>query len=213
MQCDSLQQIESIGAGRRRLLRALGGFALAAAGGGTLAGSSFAQSVSGSNPFALGVASGDPARDGFVLWTTLALQPLARGGGMRKRPVEVEWMVAADERMTQPVQRGRVVARPEVGHAVHVEISGLEPAREYFYRFMAGGAQSRIGRTRTLPAAGLPSPSCVSPSRAASATRKATSPPGGASPRSASTSSSTTAITSTSARSCARATLSTRSCG
>jgi alkaline phosphatase D len=128
--------------------------ALAAAGSGTFTRAAVAQSASGTNPFTLGVASGDPAPDGFVIWTKLAPQPLARGGGMRRRPVDVEWIVAADERMTQPVQRGRVAARPEVGHAVHVEVSGLQPAREYFHRFAAGGEHSRIGRTRTLPAAG-----------------------------------------------------------
>ena len=32
-------------------------------------------------PFKLGVASGDPAADGFVLWTRLAPDPL-HGGGM-----------------------------------------------------------------------------------------------------------------------------------
>jgi alkaline phosphatase D len=154
MQANVLRQGDCPDAGRRRMLRALGGVALAAAGGATLPGSSFAQSGSGASPFTLGVASGDPAPDGFVLWTKLAPQPLARGGGMRKRPVEVEWTVADDERMTRPVQRGRAVARPEVGHAVHVEVAGLQPARDYFYRFTAGGEQSRIGRTRTLPAPG-----------------------------------------------------------
>src|SRR5688572_2458418 len=33
-------------------------------------------------PFQLGVASGDPASDGFVLWTRLAPKPL-EGGGMK----------------------------------------------------------------------------------------------------------------------------------
>ena len=31
-------------------------------------------------------------------------------------------------------------------------MSGLEPDRWYFYRFMAGDAQSTVGRTRTFPA-------------------------------------------------------------
>ena len=34
-----------------------------------------------SDPFALGVASGDPTHAGFVLWTRLAPKPL-EGGGM-----------------------------------------------------------------------------------------------------------------------------------
>ena len=38
-----------------------------------------------SNPFALGVASGDPEPDGVVIWTRLAPQPLD-GGGMPNEP-------------------------------------------------------------------------------------------------------------------------------
>jgi alkaline phosphatase D len=37
---------------------------------------------------------------------------------------------------------------------VHVEVAGLEPARDYFYRFRAGDAESPVGRARTLPAPG-----------------------------------------------------------
>ena len=38
--------------------------------------------------FTLGIASGDPAPDGFVIWTRLAPRPLA-GGGMPAENVEV----------------------------------------------------------------------------------------------------------------------------
>jgi len=107
-------------------------------------------------PFALGVASGDPEPDGFVIWTKIAPKPLERGGGMPKKPVEVEWSVATDERMRQVAQKGNTVAHPELGHAVHVEIGGLQPARDYFYQFTVGGERSRVGRARTLPPAGAP---------------------------------------------------------
>ena len=104
-------------------------------------------------PFSLGVASGDPTPDGVVLWTRLAPVPL-EGGGMPDEAVEVAWTVARDERMTQVVQRGTVVATPALGHAVHVEVEGLDPDRWYWYRFRSGGEVSRVGRTRTLPAPG-----------------------------------------------------------
>src|SRR3954468_18663977 len=42
-------------------------------------------------PFALGVASGDPAPTGVVLWTRLAPEPLAPAGGMRPENVIVRW--------------------------------------------------------------------------------------------------------------------------
>ena len=106
------------------------------------------------NPFTLGVASGDPAPDGFVIWTRLALDPLLARGGMRPTPVPVGWEVAANETMSAIVRSGEFTARVELGHSVHVEVDGLEPAREYFFRFRAGDAESPIGRVRTLPAPG-----------------------------------------------------------
>jgi alkaline phosphatase D len=114
---------------------------------------SAAASARPSDPFTLGVASGDPAPDGVVLWTRLAVEPLAGDGlgGMPARPVEVQWQVADDERFTRIVQRGSTVARPEEAHSVHVELFGLEPGREYFYRFKALNHLSRTGRTRTTP--------------------------------------------------------------
>ena len=104
-------------------------------------------------PFTLGVASGDPAPDGFVLWTRLAPEPLAPDGkgGMPSRRYEVQWEVAADPGMRRVVKRGTVSAGPESAHAVHVEVAGLADAREYWYRFRAGTFVSPVGRTLTAP--------------------------------------------------------------
>jgi alkaline phosphatase D len=106
------------------------------------------------DPFRLGVASGDPAPDGVVLWTRLIPAPDAPDGGLPRRPVEVEWQLAEDEAFTQGVRSGRALALPELAHAVHVEPAGLAPDRPYWYRFRAGGQESAVGRTRTLPAPG-----------------------------------------------------------
>ncbi len=105
------------------------------------------------NPFGLGVASGDPAPDGMVLWTRLAPDPL-NGGGMPDRRVPVQWQVATDHEFSRVVRRGIADAVPELGHSVHVEVTGLEPAREYYYRFRAGSEISPVGRTKTIPAPG-----------------------------------------------------------
>ncbi|WP_448664006.1 alkaline phosphatase D family protein [Sphingomonas sp. CJ20] len=105
-------------------------------------------------PFALGVASGDPAPDGFVLWTRLAPQPLDPHGGVIRKQMRVNWEVAEDERFQRVVRKGQKMAVPELAHAVHVELEGLQPDRHYWYRFMIAGHQSTIGRTRTLPLAG-----------------------------------------------------------
>jgi alkaline phosphatase D len=105
------------------------------------------------SPFPLGVASGYPTASGVVLWTRLAPVPLAPGGGMSPDPVTVDWEVASDDRMTRIVQQGSVSATAEWAHSVHVEVEGLEPARWYWYRFRTGAEVSRVGRTRTAPAA------------------------------------------------------------
>ena len=139
---------------RRALLRGLGASAFLATAGGFVTRTVWSSPVFAAYPFSLGVASGDPAPDGFVIWTKIAPKPLERGAGMPKRPVEVQWSVATDERMHDVAQEGKAFAHPELGHAVHVEIAGLQPARDYFYQFTVGGERSRIGRARTLPPAG-----------------------------------------------------------
>jgi alkaline phosphatase D len=103
-------------------------------------------------PFKLGVASGDPSSDGFVLWTRLAPEPW-EGGGMPQENVEVAWQVAHDEGMSKVVAQGTANASPELAHSVHVEVAGLEPGRWYFYRFSAAGEASQVGRARTMPRA------------------------------------------------------------
>jgi alkaline phosphatase D len=113
-----------------------------------------AQPVFADYPFQLGVAAGDPAPDGFVLWTRLAPDPLAPGHGMPARPVPVSWEVAEDEAFSRIAAKGEAVARPELAHAVHVEVAGLSPARTYHYRFTAGAERSLAGRARTAPLAG-----------------------------------------------------------
>lgn len=105
------------------------------------------------DPFTLGVASGYPSPDGFVLWTRLAPAPFAPGGGMPGVPVPVSWEVAHDAHFGDVVARGTVWAEPAWGHSVHVETQRLMPGRWYFYRFHCGPATSATGRTRTAPAA------------------------------------------------------------
>ena len=103
------------------------------------------------NPFSLGVASGYPQPDGIVLWTRLAPDPL-NGGGMPDAAVEVAWEIADSESFGKVLRKGVERATPELAHSVHAEISGLEPARAYWYRFHCGGAASAVGHFRTAPA-------------------------------------------------------------
>jgi alkaline phosphatase D len=108
-------------------------------------------------PFTLGVASGDPSHDGFVLWTRLAPEPLADDGlgGMPDATVQVQWQVAKDDRFGDVVASGTVTARPENAHSVHIELDSLDPGRDYWYRFKVASHLSPVGRTRTAPEPGV----------------------------------------------------------
>jgi alkaline phosphatase D len=96
------------------------------------------------------VASGDPTPDGVVLWTRVSVAAGAT--------VPVEWMVATDVGLADPVASGSATAAPDGDHTVHVTVSGLRPATTYWYRFSAAGEHSPVGRTRTLPAPDGPTP-------------------------------------------------------
>jgi len=101
-------------------------------------------------PFKLGVASGDPLPSGFVIWTRLApnpFDPLATG----HEAIAVEYEVALDDKFRRIAQKGRVLAHPENGHSVHVDLLGLEAGRRYWYRFRAGDEVSPVGSGITTP--------------------------------------------------------------
>jgi alkaline phosphatase D len=110
------------------------------------AGETTATADDTADPFPLGIASGDPLPGAVILWTKIA-RP-----GLPAKPIEVDWQVARDEHFRHVVRAGRTIARPELGHSVHVDATGLEPGREYWYRFKAFGHLSPAGRTRTARA-------------------------------------------------------------
>jgi alkaline phosphatase D len=141
---------------RRRFLTGVAAVAGAATLAQVPAGRATAQPrpARGEYPFKLGVASGDPAANGVVLWTRLVPELFEPGGGMPSRRVSVGWQVASDERFRHVVRRGRAWAVPELAHSVHVEVDGLRPDREWFYRFRYRHDLSPVGRTRTAPRPG-----------------------------------------------------------
>jgi alkaline phosphatase D len=135
---------------RRIFLHDAGRFAtLAAAGALTNA---CARAPAGPYPFSLGVASGSPLPDSVMLWTRILHDPLSAAA---TPPVAfaVRWEVAHDEAFSRIAAKGSASAMPALAHSVHVDVTGLEPARWYWYRFMLGDAVSPVGRTRTAPAA------------------------------------------------------------
>src|SRR5690348_4917921 len=109
--------------------------AFVATGGGLLFAPSLLRAASGpqwkADPFSLGVASGSPSPNGFVLWTRLAPEPEnydpAAPAGMSGPAVPVSCEIAGDPQMTTIVRRGTALADPSYTYSVHAEIDGLEP--------------------------------------------------------------------------------------
>ncbi len=107
-----------------------------------------------SNPFSLGVASGDPDPTSVVLWTRLVtdLDDRSGTGGVSAETVRLLWQVAEDEGFTEGLRAGIVETTAATGHSVHQVAEGLEPNSWYWYRFRVGEWTSPVGRTRTVPA-------------------------------------------------------------
>jgi len=93
--------------------------------------------------FTHGVASGDPAADGIVLWTRA--MPLAGEGDV---PLRYQIVPAAGG---GTAASGPVQARAAADHTAKVEVDGLRPGTDYRYWFEAGDTRSGEGRFRTLP--------------------------------------------------------------
>ena len=102
-------------------------------------------------PFSLGVASGSPLPDSVILWTRILADPL-NAASTAPVALSVRWEVAHDQAFANIAARGTASAVPALAHSVHVDVTGLQPGRWYWYRFMLGDAVSPVGRTRTAPA-------------------------------------------------------------
>lgn len=95
--------------------------------------------------FAHGVASGDPAVDGAVIWTRISTGEKVSGD------IPVRWQIAATPG-ARPLRSGSALARAGADRTVKVEVSGLKAGQDYWYRFEGPDATvSPEGRFRTLP--------------------------------------------------------------
>ena len=105
------------------------------------------------DPFLLGVASGDPLPTSVILWTRLTtdLVDPSGFGGIGESDHAVLWEVASDQAFTKIVKEGTEPAAAEFGHSVHADARGLEPDTWYWYRFRIGEYTSPVGKTRTTP--------------------------------------------------------------
>lgn len=125
---------------RRRALQWLG-LGVNAAAAGT------AAAQGGRPTFAHGVASGDPLADRVIIWTRVS--PASDASR-----VAVQWTVAEDAEFKRIAVQGRSSAAADRDFTVKVDVAGLKPGRDYWYRFTAGDVVSPVGRARTLAAPG-----------------------------------------------------------
>lgn len=125
--------------------------AMAAIGSGAaLAAPALGSAQGGFALFEHGVASGDPAPDGAVLWTR-ATPPEPDAPD-----ISLRWHVAARPD-GKPVRSGQVVAPNARDFTAKVEVTGLRPGREHWYWFETErGQRSPTGRFRTLPVGRAP---------------------------------------------------------
>ncbi|MCD4483024.1 alkaline phosphatase D family protein [Chromobacterium vaccinii] len=95
------------------------------------------------NPFQLGVSSGDPCDDGFVIWSRLCLPD-----EYNKQDVEIWWSI--EEENNELAQSGKAIAYNSLSHSIHIEVSNLKNNCWYIYKLKLGQFEIQ-GRARTLP--------------------------------------------------------------
>ncbi|MET0594869.1 MAG: alkaline phosphatase D family protein [Polyangiaceae bacterium] len=93
------------------------------------------------------VASGDPLSDAIILWTRVTTDDTA--------PVKVKWQIARDVAFADIAQRGEFTTDRDRDYTVKVDVTGLSAGTTYYYRFIALGGSSPVGRTRTAPSGGV----------------------------------------------------------
>lgn len=95
-------------------------------------------------PFYHGVASGDPTTNSVVIWTRITPENNEPG-------ITGKYFVATDTNFANTVKEGSFTATPDKDYTVKLDITGLNPGATYYYYFQAAGANSLIGRAKTVP--------------------------------------------------------------
>ena len=88
--------------------------------------------------------SGDPLADRVILWTRITVPDAAA-------VVSGTWAVSTDPTLRKVVSSGSFTTDAGVDFTVNVDATGLQPGTTYYFRFLAQGGSSPIGRTRTAP--------------------------------------------------------------
>jgi alkaline phosphatase D len=94
-------------------------------------------------PFYHGVASGQPAVDGFVIWTRLAPDQV-------NQPT-INYYISDTPDFADTLQSGVIQADEMRDYTARIAITGLQSDRYYYYYFRHTEGTSLVGRAKTLP--------------------------------------------------------------
>lgn len=99
--------------------------------------------------FPQGIASGDPKPDSVVLWTRI-IDPVFPGADT---PVRVQLATSPGFAPANTLVDAVLIAKAANDRCIRVKVTGLDPHRYYFYRFIdaSGTLVSPVGRTKTAP--------------------------------------------------------------
>lgn len=95
--------------------------------------------------FLHGVASGEPATDGFLIWSRITPATGTTGSAT------LTYEVATDQGFSNIVSTGTTETGAYRDWTVKTDVTGLKPGKRYFYRFKTSNATSPTGRSKTLP--------------------------------------------------------------
>lgn len=97
-------------------------------------------------PFLYGVASGDPQQHAVLIWTKVFADYKTQ------QAVPLKWQVSANSAFTTIIQEGQTNCSAAHDYTTTVDVTGLQPGQQYFYRFInATGHVSQTGKAQTLP--------------------------------------------------------------
>lgn len=143
--------VDSIDSSRRKTLKGLVGAGIAApiaACSSSLNIPPLGLSDAQKTAFQFGVASGDPTSEQLIIWTRLTTTASEKA--------TLQWQISSTllgsgEPDFSDAKGGTVVTSAERDWCCKVDVGGLEPGTDYFYRFSYAGEQSAIGHGKTLP--------------------------------------------------------------
>lgn len=100
--------------------------------------------------FQHGVASGDPTPTSVIIWTRITPTPEAIPGSNLGPNITLNWEVSPTADFHTITRSGTATSSATSDHTIHIDVTGLEPARRYFYRFsVPNGEKSTVGITST----------------------------------------------------------------